>query len=1211
MDGHQFSRISGFVLIFAVCSFLSSRLASGTEPGAAPRPVSFSAAFFLSSAVQLLLLRKLKTNAGTNWAALSIPILTFFFYRAYTAYVPAPFLPPPPAPSLLQLPPDPPPPPGSCTWFLEDSVEAFRLPPNSTYPDFFLLPSSSLRSSVCLDAFTEADMDKLEGAIDTLDMVASAMGVRDDEWQNVECKAYLKRAARLATTPYCSPSSCAPLGFCDSDCLAGRDACGPLATYDNLQGVLPGGGLHPVLIGMVGDVLPCALELLQHVSGRGDDSKICNSASTNSSIMAFGSTFYVDCLPLSVDDPNAFLRNLSTPSGSCTLSTWDEHEADIAAVEVHNAELLLNAPLAVEEPLPTHPWWRVIVLIATPLVQALLIFIGRVLAKGTKQEENMATVTPVLDGSQKNSSRVFAQDLRFRDFFGISGVFVATALLAQAGLALYLGFQAEAADIPAVQVVCLHGIAVYAASHFFNSAVYWRTLVEGLFDVQEGHVDPLAALDKFPAAKRLMKWYNDNFAIHTGGKYSLLLVIGAEVFELMVQAANANSMAGYLDWPALSFYGTLISTNCILFGICMLSDERFVSQSVVITVDVIMDACYVMFNLQPAIAIDLTSYWAIIVPLFLSVDMLNDSMTLRAHESVKHALFKRNVQRKNEESKANGTFERDAIVELAKRINAGAETNRREIRPPSGFDEFAPRLFAEDSGDVSADTLMIELVLPGVTPGQVFTHDCRYTPEEKGTGSDKVLQIFSKTYRVSHAKTIGSSAARSVSRRDFVGDTVWKKLKLEGGREMFLSVSQPCERPDAPPEEGFVRGFVYLGRKYETTADGTKITVLVSLDPGGLLPTAIVNFLIMGQTKKRLQNYKTYFVDRKAPDGSDNGGVWPDDENLYNYKFEGVEARAGGGGSPKIREVIRMQSKASDELLASVAASRKSNILPKNPIKKLRRFLGWFFLFVGVGLVTFVSTKGRRQEKKCAKEFGACVWGQMEPKLYFKNGLLADSTCGFGMDLNPNEDGWELDVSGCELKELGRWMEAFVGLEVLDLSNNELEKLPGWLEGGRMGKLRELRASNNKLKNFTFVDWRESVGGVNSTALEVVDLRNNEIAELPYDVMDVEGEGLRLLFDGNPCAEEVDWSGLGKDRLPVRMGVGYDNGGFSGNLTVLKLGRNRLDKSVFEELVAARFVNITDLDVSWNALGGVSGAVRGQEKLRRLDVSGNSGIGAR
>ncbi|GMI25376.1 hypothetical protein TeGR_g9627, partial [Tetraparma gracilis] len=110
--------------------------------------------------------------------------------------------------------------------------------------------------------------------------------------------------------------------------------------------------------------------------------------------------------------------------------------------------------------------------------------------------------------------------------------------------------------------------------------------------------------------------------------------------------------------------------------------------------------------------------------------------------------------------------------------------------------------------------------------------------------------------------------------------------------------------------------------------------------------------------------------------------------------------------------------------------------------------------------------------------------------------------------------------------------------------------------------------------------------------------------------MDVEGEGLQLLFDGNPCAEEVDWSGLGQNRLPARMGTGYDNGNFSSSLRVLKMAHNELDQSVFEELVAASFVNITDLDVSWNALSGIGEEVRGQEKLRRLDVSGNSGVGA-
>jgi hypothetical protein len=197
-----------------------------------------------------------------------------------------------------------------------------------------------------------------------------------------------------------------------------------------------------------------------------------------------------------------------------------------------------------------------------------------------------------------------------------------------------------------------------------------------------------------------------------------------------------------------------------------------------------------MFNLQEDVAVDLTSYWAIIMPLFLAVDMLNDSMTLSAHESVKHAMYKQNTARENDESKANGTFEHDALVKFAKRLNTGAKTNRKEIRPPPGFDDLAPRLFAEKSGNVAADTLVMELVLPGVTPGQAFTCDFRYTQEEKGTGTSKKLQVCTKTHLVSHAVPADSAVNYLVSRRDFVGETVWKKLKLEDGSDMFLSVAQ-------------------------------------------------------------------------------------------------------------------------------------------------------------------------------------------------------------------------------------------------------------------------------------------------------------------------------------------------------------------------------------------------------------------------------------
>jgi hypothetical protein len=184
------------------------------------------------------------------------------------------------------------------------------------------------------------------------------------------------------------------------------------------------------------------------------------------------------------------------------------------------------------------------------------------------------------------------------------------------------------------------------------------------------------------------------------------------------------------------------------------------------------------------------SYWAIIIPLALSVNALSKGFKRHGLESVNHALIKQNVRKKNDESKANGTFEHDAIVEVAKRFAAGAENNRREIRPPSGFDEFSPRLFAEDSGDVAADTLMMEFVLPGVTPGQAFTYDCRYTIDEKGTGTERVLDVFSKTHKVSFIKPLDSVFYYVASRRDFVNDSVWKKLKLEDGSDIYLSINQ-------------------------------------------------------------------------------------------------------------------------------------------------------------------------------------------------------------------------------------------------------------------------------------------------------------------------------------------------------------------------------------------------------------------------------------
>jgi Leucine-rich repeat (LRR) protein len=130
-----------------------------------------------------------------------------------------------------------------------------------------------------------------------------------------------------------------------------------------------------------------------------------------------------------------------------------------------------------------------------------------------------------------------------------------------------------------------------------------------------------------------------------------------------------------------------------------------------------------------------------------------------------------------------------------------------------------------------------------------------------------------------------------------------------------------------------------------------------------------------------------------------------------------------------------------------------------------------------------------------------------------------------------------------------------------------------------------------------------------TATLKLLDLRNNSIARLPYEVMDFESPELSILLDGNPCARELDWSDLEVNRLPLRLQGGYESMGWEVEVRTVKLGGNRLDESVFEKLLDANFTNIEELDVSRNALGGLPKEdVRGLQKLRKLDVSWNNGI---
>jgi hypothetical protein len=173
-----------------------------------------------------------------------------------------------------------------------------------------------------------------------------------------------------------------------------------------------------------------------------------------------------------------------------------------------------------------------------------------------------------------------------------------------------------------------------------------------------------------------------------------------------------------------------------------------------------------------------------------------------------------------------------------------------------------------------------------------------------------------------------------------------------------------------------VRCESYLGCRYAKSADGlgTKVTLLASGDPGGFVPTSLFNFALLEQMKLRIEMYKAYFIDRKNPDGSDNGGDWPDDERIYSFKVDGEEGgEAGEKGGTTMKDLV-----------ASMTASQAAGPAKPKFIATLRRVLGWSFFFFGSCMLVYINTTASRQGGRCEKELGACVWERIKPKLYVR-----------------------------------------------------------------------------------------------------------------------------------------------------------------------------------------------------------------------------------
>ncbi|GMI33858.1 hypothetical protein TeGR_g2266, partial [Tetraparma gracilis] len=175
-------------------------------------------------------------------------------------------------------------------------------------------------------------------------------------------------------------------------------------------------------------------------------------------------------------------------------------------------------------------------------------------------------------------------------------------------------------------------IALVAVLKTFDSVVYWRQLVANLLDITAGKRDPLKKFDKVPWLKRLVKAWKDDFAIEGGGKYSIVLVVGIELVEFVTQSTSASRLARHLDWKYLGAYVQLIAGNALLFGVCLIVPEQYMSISGMVAVDVIIDATYVLFNTTVVKTVE--SYWPIIIPLAFAVNTPSKSFQRQAQLKV-------------------------------------------------------------------------------------------------------------------------------------------------------------------------------------------------------------------------------------------------------------------------------------------------------------------------------------------------------------------------------------------------------------------------------------------------------------------------------------------------------------------------------------------------------------------------------------------------
>ncbi|XP_072938375.1 leucine-rich repeat protein 1 [Epargyreus clarus] len=132
----------------------------------------------------------------------------------------------------------------------------------------------------------------------------------------------------------------------------------------------------------------------------------------------------------------------------------------------------------------------------------------------------------------------------------------------------------------------------------------------------------------------------------------------------------------------------------------------------------------------------------------------------------------------------------------------------------------------------------------------------------------------------------------------------------------------------------------------------------------------------------------------------------------------------------------------------------------------------------------------------------------------------------------------QLYLAGLKLCNFRRDILALRHLVVLDLSNNEIEKIPP--EFGRMPNLRELYIQNNQLGSKADIDWKWLLGPQITKTLKLLDLSGNKLKCLPKGIWKLQNLVTLKLDNNDMC------------KLPATLGR-------INTLRYLTISKNHLD----------------------------------------------------